>query len=115
MAEDRATVYFTDSTIRVLEFWKDRGWDVKDVVNAGIILFHGGGAEGRENAMALANLPDGKIGVQMPDSEFEQRVLAILRQYDRDAMRAAGEAVVEQAAAEARAEGRRGKRARKTG
>jgi len=113
MADDRATVYFTDATIPLLEFWKDRGWDVKDVVNAGIVLFHGGSAEDREGAMALANLSNGKVKVEMPESEFEERVLAILREYNDAAMRAA--AADEQAAYEASRKGRPGKRARKTG
>ena len=115
MARGRSMIEFSEGVTPVLDYWRDSGWDLRDILNAGAILWHEATPEQREAAMAKANRAPGAVPSVIPATKFRELVREIIREYEADAMRAAGEAVVEQAAAEARAEGRRGKRARKTG
>ena len=79
MTGSKTTIRFTDSVLPIIRCWRARGWDVQDIVNAAVVLFHMASADQREAAMTTAN-----IGTAVPlsdvsdDEEFRRRVLEML-------------------------------------
>jgi len=79
MTGKKTTVEFTEQVMPLIEYWRQVGVDLRDMINAGIVLFHEASPEKREAAMATANRASAMPLVPGSDG-FAAAVRAFLRE-----------------------------------
>ncbi len=80
MARERSMIEFAQGARPVLEYWRDMGWDLRDILNAGAILWHEATPEQREAAMGKANRPPGTMPAIIPATELRVMIRQILQE-----------------------------------
>lgn len=71
MAKNRYTVYYTETTLRMIEALEKEGHQQRDVINAGIVLFFKATDEQRGSAFMTANIK--------PKARLENAIETILK------------------------------------
>lgn len=77
MANRRSTVQFTDVTEPILKQFELAGFDIKSVVNGGLVVLNKLTGDEQKQAIVEAN-GIGLEKLELPESEFRRRVLQIL-------------------------------------
>jgi hypothetical protein len=80
MAKRKTSLEFSEAVIPLLNHWEKRlGLDLRDIINAGIVLFDAATAEQREQALIRANSASKEDFAHLPEDEFRRRVLQIVK------------------------------------